>query len=288
MKVLAPANEEELLKEFRANYGRRMIVYGTGTHSNLKEAEVAITTKDMKDFQLSGDVVESEAGVRVPDIRKVAAQNELLLASVYDGTVGGMLASNEPGPLSTRYGRPSQFTLWVRGATGLGLVKWRGLAGSKGLIGAISKAALKLHPRPRHVYSVSVEIDSEAQYLETLKKISSQDPLSVLIVYDGTLTVHASYERKVSQHAEEGLDVVKENDADSFLVESKFIEAIFYRLAIELKPTYAYTVLGTHVAKVYSSPREELAKYGRVLGKEELPPSGKIFKAFLDFRRSLI
>jgi len=31
--------------------------------------------------------------------------------------------------------------------------------------------------------------------------------------------------------------VVKENDADSFLVESKFIEAIFYRLAIEPGPT---------------------------------------------------
>ncbi|WP_188848472.1 FAD-binding oxidoreductase [Sulfodiicoccus acidiphilus] len=288
MKVLSPTDEEELVRVFRSSYGRKIAVYGTGAHSKLKEAEVAITTRAMKSFEVRGDEVEAEAGVLVPDIREVAAQEDLLFPSVYDGSLGGLLASNEPGPLSTKYGRPSQSLIWVRGVTGIGLVKWRGLAGSKGLIGAISRARLKLYRRPSHVYSLTVEVDGEAQYLETLKKLSSNGPLSVLVVYDGVVTVHASYDRKVSPRAEEGLDVVRENDSDSYLVESKFIEPMFYRLAVELKPTYAYTVLGTHVAKVYSSNREELSKFGSVLGKGELPAAWRLLKAFLDFRRSLV
>ena len=115
-----------------------------------------------------GDLVATiEAGARLADVnRALAAHNQYLPidpAFADAATIGGILATNDSGPIRHRYGTPRDLVLGVELATADGLVVKSGgqvvknvagydlarlMAGSHGAFAAITSATFKLAPAP--------------------------------------------------------------------------------------------------------------------------------------------
>ena len=121
-----------------------------------------ITIYDPEDFTVS-----AECGIRIHDLRAALAekQQELPLeaAESWAATLGGVLAANASGPRRRMFGSPRDRILGARFVTGDGVLARTGgrvvknvaghavhrlLVGSRGTLGVLVQASLKLLPQP--------------------------------------------------------------------------------------------------------------------------------------------
>ncbi|WP_246252880.1 FAD-binding protein [Acidianus brierleyi] len=261
--MIEVANEEELFKEIRNAYiGRKKIsIVGSGSHSD-KKGEVISTIK-MNSFDIKGDIIEAYAGASVLKIREEASSYGYLFPTLYDGTIGGLLGINYVSPLSTFYGTPRDFTLWCRAITPYGGLNWKIFIGSKGLIGAISKAVMKLFPRPYKIVTLEKSYDSVNELLDDYIKLKENKPIATLVEYEKTYKIHFTYSVDpdiTGFNKDDGVPFIEESDKNSYIVETPSLSE-FIKLVEKTNPIYAYTVINSGFSKVYLADEDILAGF---------------------------
>ncbi|BAB65817.1 FAD-binding protein [Sulfurisphaera tokodaii] len=285
-------SEEELFKVIRDAYtnSKKIQILGKGKHAKKGDAEEFIYTRKMDWFEIKGDKVQALAGADVVKIRKEASENDLLLPTLYDGTIGGLLATNEPSPLSTTYGRPRDFTSWVTVLTPYGGIRWNFLIGSRGILGAISRAEMKLFPKPAKVITYekkSVE-DNE------ISKLVELSPLVLLVDYDREkFNIHVSFEEEKNVGPgylkDEGVPVVEIIDESREIIIEGDSFSEFVRVVNIGKPVYAYWVYKSGIFKLYDADTEELSKAGVKFYTRDNPKEVYLkLKRLLDFKNIFV
>jgi glycolate oxidase FAD binding subunit len=142
------------------------------------EVVVKTTRLDQVLEHEAGDLtVAVEAGVRVEDLNMRLAEHGQMLALDPPGnrTIGACIAGDLSGPRRHRYGTARDLLLGVTVVLGDGTVASSGgkvvknvagydlgklFCGSRGLLGLVARASLRLHPRPDSVRTLAVAVDS--------------------------------------------------------------------------------------------------------------------------------
>ena len=186
--MLAPETYEEAAAALRdaAAEGRRVRVRGSGTRlgwgAPAAEPEVELTTARLDAIveHNTGDLTAVvEAGVTLARLRDgLAAKGQMLaLDPPGEGTVGGLFATGDSGPLRHRYGAPRDLVLGITVALSDGTIARAGgkviknvagydlaklFTGSFGTLGAILEVAVRLHPLPARTASAAALGDPDS------------------------------------------------------------------------------------------------------------------------------
>ncbi|MEM0065186.1 MAG: FAD-binding protein [Metallosphaera sp.] len=288
MEIGKVIDEREMLETLRiaSKNGKKVAIIGTGNHSK-KVADLIISTARMSDFTIRDSEVIAQAGCPISKIREEAMSMDLLFPSLYDGTVGGLLATNEAYPISTAYGTPYSFTQWTRIVTNSGVLKWKGLIGSKGLLGGFTEASMRLYPRPSRVETFTTKLE-EKDLIQVYNKVINLNPLAFLIEYDNGFTIHVSLtEGKIDgMDSYEGVPLVEESDKGSYMVKVDDISS-FIELVNKVRPIYAYYIQGVKWSKVYTSEESELNGWEH-FNSTEVPKVVWKLKTILDHWNTLV
>jgi glycolate oxidase FAD binding subunit len=198
----ASTEEVSSLLRVASELGLAVIPRGTGTRLHWGypprrcDLIVDMTAMDQVIEHAAGDLVATvQAGVtleRLADVLGAAGQRLALDPPagrpagdgadppdrVTAGTVGGVLATGVTGPLRFRYGSPRDLLLGITMVRADGTVAKAGgkvvknvagydigrlLAGSRGTLGIITEATLRLHPLPGASATVTVECTAAAE-----------------------------------------------------------------------------------------------------------------------------
>ncbi len=173
--MIEPSTVEEAARAMRDIGEPRspgaVTILGNGTKlADLKPAAACVSTRRLNrviDYAPEDMTITVEAGVSFDAINALAARDNLRLAldpPGYDGraTIGGVLASNDSGPMRAAYGSPRDMVLGatlvlydgtvirsggrvVKNVAGYGL--HRLMCGSWSRYGLIASATLRLRPR---------------------------------------------------------------------------------------------------------------------------------------------
>ncbi|ARM76035.1 FAD-binding protein [Acidianus manzaensis] len=285
-------SEKELFNELRDAYisNKKVMMLGYGRHSELRKADIYLHVK-MDEYEIHENFVIAYAGASVSKIREDALSKDLLFPSFYDGSIGGLLANNEISPLSTRFGKPSEFTEWVDFVTPYKMFRWKGIIGSKGLFGGITKAKIKLFERPSKVYTFESTIEDTSYLISSIDRFSKFNPLVLLIEYleNGKYQFHATLTENIDTTGfskDEGVPNIEESNKNSYYVRVNNVEE-FVNVMKKINPIYAYTVLNTGYAKIYVTDEDLLANY-EYFKSEEASMIHKKLKKIFDFKNIFV
>ena len=163
-----PSASEAVAARLRAGPVR---VTGAGTRAGWgppAETADALSTEGLDqivDHEPGDFTAVVQAGVRLRDAQSAFARagQTLMLDPPGDGTIGGLIATADSGPLRHRYGAPRDLVIGVALALSDGTVARGGgrviknvagydlpklAAGSYGTLGVITEVAVRLHPLP--------------------------------------------------------------------------------------------------------------------------------------------
>ncbi|BDC19392.1 FAD-binding protein [Acidianus sp. HS-5] len=257
-------NEKELYGAIKDAYlsGKKVMIIGYGKHSVQRKTDILLKI-NIDEYKIDKrGYVEAYAGASVNKIREEASENGLLLPCLYDGSVGGLLANNEFSPLSTRYGKPYDFTDKAVFITPFGKISWKIIIGSKGRLGAIYEARLRLFPKPTKVFTFEKSFSKTDEVITYVNRLMHIKPLAMLVEYDGKYTIHATYDFETEIHGfskDEGVATIEESNKNGYYVNTPTIED-FVNSIKETEPIYAYTVVGSRLSKFYVADEESLKK----------------------------
>jgi glycolate oxidase FAD binding subunit len=149
-----------------------------------------------------------EAGIRLSELNERLAEHGQMLAldPPGDPTIGACIAANLSGPRRHRYGAPRDLVLGVTvvladgtvGSAGGKVVKnvagydlGKLFCGSRGRLGLIARASLRLHPRPdvERTLAVGVNDEEEAQRVAQALLRSQLVPSALDLVWPGYFAV---------------------------------------------------------------------------------------------------
>jgi len=134
--------------------------------------------------------VTSQVGVKVSDLFEMIKANGLFLPAYYDGSLGGLLATNLPTPFSSFYGYPKNLILMAKIITGDGIIAKGGgrtlkfssgykihkiLSGMLGWLGIYLEATLKVYPFPEVIATFQTD---------KVALISKYRPISIIYEVD--------------------------------------------------------------------------------------------------------
>lgn len=292
MIEVKPADEKEIYQIITdAKLSRQKIgIIGFGKHLRREfKCDITLSTINLNNFEIKDNKVIADSGADVQKIREEAIQKNLLFPSIYDGSIGGLLALNEISSLSTAFGTPWDFTEWVDFITTFGKIRWRIVIGSQGLFGVITKATMKLYERPKKVYIYEKEIDDKKEFKFQIRKLVTLKPLALLVEYDGnkkSFKIHASYTYEYELEGytkDEGVPIISEvSDKNSYVIEIyDFIED-FLNIVDKVSPYYMYGIYGVNVVKVYVTD-ETLLKDFNYYSRNNAHPVFYKLKRIFDF-----
>ena len=155
----------------------------------------------------AGDLtVAVEAGVRVEDLNMRLAEHGQMLALDPPGnpTIGACIAGDLSGPRRHRYGTARDLVLGVTVVLGDGTVASSGgkvvknvagydlgklFCGSRGRLGLVARASLRLHPRPDAVRTLAVPVDSAEAAGQVARSLleSQLVPSALDVMWPGSL-----------------------------------------------------------------------------------------------------
>ncbi|NON62244.1 FAD-binding oxidoreductase [Acidianus sp. RZ1] len=217
--------------------------------------------------------VTAQPGVSMIELFSYVKKRGFLLPSFYDGSLGGMLGTNLPGPFSTFFGYPRDSILMGIIVTGDGKrIKAGGktlkfssgykihklLTGSLGWYGTFLEATFKIYPYPDEMVEVSVSPNDAQQLLRSELRpigiISFKDRAKV--IFEGS----SSYVREL----EKRFTSISEWRPESFRYPNKkFITSISVTRGEELRYLYDYSFegeafLGTGYVRFFSDDKMQI------------------------------
>ena len=180
-----------------------------------------------------GDLtVTVEAGVRLATLAARLAEHGQMLAldPPGDPTVGACIAGSLSGPRRHRYGSPRDLVLGVTLVLADGTVASSGgtvvknvagydlgklLTGSRGTLGLIARASLRLHPRPDVARTVVAEVDGPDDAWRRVRSLqrSGLVPSAVDLLWPGRLALlFEGGERAVEAEVDRAVELVGGSD----------------------------------------------------------------------------
>jgi glycolate dehydrogenase FAD-binding subunit len=159
-----------------------------------------------------GDMTATiEAGATLRDVNRALGQHGQWLpldpSFADEATIGGILATNDSGPLRHRYGTPRDLVIGIRVATTEGALSKAGgqvvknvagydlaklLTGSYGALAAIVSATFKLAPVPKASKTLVFDVDSAAAAARIITTMTTSqiEPIAFEIVARLPRTTH--------------------------------------------------------------------------------------------------
>jgi glycolate oxidase FAD binding subunit len=209
----APATAEEVAAALRhaADARQPIQIRGAGTKSRwggpVRQPAAVLDMRGLNRVLAHehGDMTATvEAGATLRDVNRALAQHRQWLPLdppfADAATIGGVLATNDSGPLRHRYGTPRDLVIGIRLATTDGILAKAGgqvvknvagydlgklIAGSFGSLAAIVSATFKLAPMPTASKTLRLEVDGAARLagIVTTVMASHLEPLAFEIVW---------------------------------------------------------------------------------------------------------
>lgn len=199
MRIVEPQSEEEAAEILRcANEdGASVIPRGSGTKSDWgnppRRTDVMLSTANLNrviEHAWADLTVTVEAGCTIAELQRTLAQHGQRLAVdplwPEKATVGGVLSTNDTGPLRFRYGGLRDLIIGVTLALADGTLARSGgkvvknvagydlsklVTGAFGTLGVITSATFRLHPLPKHIHTVTVAAPDLSAMQQLLGKI---------------------------------------------------------------------------------------------------------------------
>ncbi len=200
--ILFPSNTEEVSKVLKWAYEYEVPIYPYGGGSSLVGSPLpfggyVIDTSLLLEYELypKDNLVLAGAGWVLSELNSKLSEEGLWFpvdpGSVDMASVGGIVSTNAGGIRAVKYGVTADNVRAVEFVTGKGDIVWSGawskksstwirlhqlIVGSEGNFGVITKALLKVVPRPKKRTALMVQSDNEEEMGELILKLLKLEP----------------------------------------------------------------------------------------------------------------
>ncbi|WP_338599174.1 FAD-binding oxidoreductase [Sulfolobus tengchongensis] len=239
--------------------------------------------------------VTVQAGVKVSDLFEFLKKRNLFLPAYYEGSIGGLLATNLPTPFSSFYGYPKNLVLTAKLLTGDGIIVKGGgktlkfssgyklhkiLAGMLGWLGIYLEITLKIYPFPEEIATLQNS---------NITLMSKYRPISLIYEMDkngereyatfiGFRKAIAKIEEELGGKVQEGFYSIDYTEGDNVIsihtIRGKEIEAI-KRTNSLMKVNKALGIIGTGYCRVEVNSLEGLDKLRQEINGQVTVERGK-------------
>jgi glycolate oxidase FAD binding subunit len=247
---------------------RRAAAAGHRISIDREDGDVVLSTEGLDRVleHEAGDLTATvEGGIRLSALNAYLADYGQMLAldPPGDPTVGACLAANLSGPRSHRYGAPRDLVLGVTVVLGDGTVAHSGgkvvknvagydlarlFCGSRGSLGLIARASLRLHPRPAVAATLVAPVDGPDHAAE-LAQALHRSPLvtsAVDLHWPGQLALlFEGSDRAVAEQVTRACALVDGREADGSVWAESAQRQARARGRVSFAPSSLATVLGS-------------------------------------------
>ncbi len=196
-KVLQPKTLAELQGIIKKSKSLTIRGGGTGLAGGAipQENDLLDLSKldKITEFNLNKKIIIVEAGLILDDLQDFLFKYNLEFpinpSSHAICTIGGMISTNAVGSRALKYGRTSEWVLWLEVVNSKGAVEQKNkseimdFSGMEGITGVITKACLKLTEKKTRIPEI-LEFQELEEVISTVKKLKQEPDVTIIEFMD--------------------------------------------------------------------------------------------------------